>query len=1121
MSDVSKAIFLSYASQDAEAAKRICDALRQAGIEVWFDQSELVGGDQWDGKIRGQISSCALFMPVISANTQARLEGYFRIEWKIAARRTHAMAAAKAFLLPVVIDDTHDASAHVPDEFREVQWTKLPGGETPPAFCARVRKILDGNVGASLLSRHGPATADNDARGRAQGAPLHEPGGTSPRGPSKWWWVLPIFGVTMALVLVMKQSHPAALPKAASAPAVVVPSPVVSPVAAELARIRARIVPDRWQRGDFDAIAPALDRLIQAEPENADALALSSIINSLQVLRILDPGTRPLEAGKVAAERSLRLAPESALGLLALGMHLVANISRGGDPLACREPIDKALAALSPDALTRYTGLVSVWLGYDFEATERRTREWLEAEPKASYPAWILASENVARRHPEQTIKWAEQAIMDSDITGVRALNTLSDAHFYLRADLKAMRATLERVPVRMRSNARVVYNRWLLAMAEQRWDEALQELAQVPDPMLFDLGYNGPKALLAGLAHQRAGRTEAAATQFREAERLVRERLVADTDNEALRAVLALTLASAGRATEARSELALVEPLVRGRAPNVYRTRLVLLFAQTYGELGDYPAMVFWLRKLLAEPSGVPLTPASFRLDPRFNRATDAPEVQALLKEFASLDPAVGLKTEHSGQNSDISAPLDQKSVAVLAFANLSDDKANEYFSDGISEELLNVLAKIPGLKVAARTSAFYFKGKEVPVPEIAKQLGVAYVVEGSVRKQGEKVRITAQLIKAADGFHVWSDTFTRDLKDIFAVQDEIAGLIAKTLELKMGIGEAGARQAVSPEAYQEYLLGRAAAAKAGSADMREAVTHFDRAVALEPKYTAAWVQLASAHTRLGRWGGASTLKSWAAARVAIDRARALEPDSPEVLLALGWILRTGEWNWREAERAFRRALALQPNQPEILAGAAVLLFNIGQTDEAFRLARRAVQLDPLNAGTQIDLSIMFGLSKNWSEAERAARRALQLAPGGTSYHCLLGWSLIAQQRYDEAEAEINLDKSEDGVDRFNALGLLAIARGQEKVAREWLARLEEMARTNADQADLQQNIAWLNTILGEKDRAFAALEKAYTSRDPSMSWLLNSWWLQPLTSDPRWPALVRKVGLADEQLK
>ena len=163
MSEATQAVFLSYASQDAEAAKRICEALREAGVEVWFDQNELVGGDQWDGKIRGQISSCALFVPVISNNTQARLEGYFRIEWKLAARRTHAMASAKAFLLPIVIDDTHDASAHVPDEFREVQWTRLPGGETSTAFVTRVKKLLDGTVAGvadpGLPGSTSPATA--------------------------------------------------------------------------------------------------------------------------------------------------------------------------------------------------------------------------------------------------------------------------------------------------------------------------------------------------------------------------------------------------------------------------------------------------------------------------------------------------------------------------------------------------------------------------------------------------------------------------------------------------------------------------------------------------------------------------------------------------------------------------------------------------------------------------------------------------------------------------------------------------------------------------------------------------------------------------------------------------
>ncbi len=171
-----------------------------------------------------------------------------------------------------------------------------------------------------------------------------------------------------------------------------------------------------------------------------------------------------------------------------------------------------------------------------------------------------------------------------------------------------------------------------------------------------------------------------------------------------------------------------------------------------------------------------------ALRADPRFE-----PFQRVAQSAGATPDPKATSETQKTSAADQ--PAIGQKSVAVLAFANLSDDKANEYFSDGISEELLNVLVKIPGLKVAARTSAFYFKGKEVPMPEIAKQLGVAYVVEGSVRKQGDRVRITAQLIKADDGFHVWSDTFTRDLKDIFAVQDEIAGLIAQNLSLKLGM--------------------------------------------------------------------------------------------------------------------------------------------------------------------------------------------------------------------------------------------------------------------------------------------------------------------------------------------
>jgi TolB-like protein/Tfp pilus assembly protein PilF len=1077
VSDATKAVFLSYASQDAEAAKRIADALRAAGVEVWFDQSELVGGDAWDAKIRGQIGSCGLFLPLISANTQARLEGYFRLEWKLAAQRTHTMADEKAFLLPILLDDTRDAEAKVPAEFKAVQWTKLPGGETPALFGARAKKLLSGEQGAGSAERTSAAPA-------------------SRRGPSRWWWVLPIFGVTMALLLVMKEGRKE-------------PPPVVAPPAsstqAETEQLRRQIVPDRWQQEDFQAMAPRLDRIIRDDPDNADAWALRSLIESLQVTRNFDAGTKPLEAGKNDADRALRLAPQSPLASLAMGIHLVAMISRGRDAQACRPWLDRAVGALPASPLTRYCGGVSRWLSYDFAESEREMHAWIEAEPHAGFPNWILAQLNMVARRPDQAEQFATEAARDDGITGIRARYTLFESSYYLRADLARSREILQGIPAGGSTVHRVVHARWLVAMAGHRWDDALQELARLPENFLFDRAFHGPKALLAGMAHARAGRADAANAQFREAERLLREHLAADPDNEELHAVLAVALACLGQADAARSELALVEPLVSGRAANVYRGSLVIQIAQARCLLDDYSAMATWVRKLFAEKSAFPFTPTSFALDPRFSSGLDAPEIRALLQEFTALTAV------------PTPARIDDKSVAVLAFANLSDDKANEYFSDGISEELLNVLAKIPGLKVSARTSSFYFKGKQVPMAEIAQQLGVAYVVEGSVRKQGDKVRITAQLIKAADGFHVWSDTFTRELKDIFAVQDEIAGLIAKNFELKMGM--TAARPAIDVEAYQEYLAGRALFAKASNDDLRAAVGHFERALAIEPKFTAAWVQLASAHTRLGRWGGTPTLQAWTAARVAIDHAVALEPDSPDVLLALGWIRRTAEWDWRGAEQAFRRALQLQPNQAEALTGASVLLFNIGQTEEAFRLGEQAARLDPLNSGTQVDLSLMFYFNKNWAEAERSARRALQLSPGG-SYHGLLSWNLTKQKRYAEAEAEARLERDE--LEQAVSLTLLALGRGQDAALRECRVQLEVIARKRGeDTADLQQSLAWIAAALGDKDRAFAALEKARVSRDPSMAWLRNDDSLAPLYADPRWNVLLHQVGLADDQLK
>jgi len=1101
----SKAVFLSYASQDAEAARKICEALRVAGVEVWFDQSELVGGDAWDAKIRKQIKECTLLIPIISAATQARTEGYFRLEWRLADQRTHLMAKGRPFLLPVVIDDTRDADAHVPDSFTEVQWTKAPDGVVAPTFVARVKKLLGG--AEMEAGRPRPAAETQNLKPRTENRRL-----------GRLWWALPILGVIIALLLVMRRKTPETpVPSPAAAPGT--PSALAAPATAgslvsaqprefprdpDLKRVHQLIhnVVDGIAE-DFALADDLVKPKLAARPNDPEVVTVAAELAQEFVTRGIDASPARRAQAQRLTERAVQLAPDNPEALAVLGYYLY---STGTQPGRAEDLLRRAIA-LNPKEPRFYCSLYQVLAAGDKPAAEV---DAFGARMTAAFPEDAMAAYVIAKQQVNRGDLAGAEASLDKTLALAplpTAIIAKARVMLEVHGDIGGMKRVLDRMPERQRTYARLLNTYAVLAAVTGRTAAARRLIDSITDTWLADGTYLFPKALLVGELDQLDGNDDVARLQFAAALKEVREKLAADpTDLRPVRAELWVQI-GLGHREEARAALR----INLQRRPKPYHWTMNLTWwtcaLRACLLLDERTEALALLKEACAEPVGRLLLRNLFQVDPKMAPFRADPEIQALLAEPVASAPAVLPSTK-----------ADEKSVAVLAFTNLSDDKANEYFSDGISEELLNVLAKIPGLKVSARTSAFYFKGKEVPVPEIARQLGVAYVVEGSVRKQGDKVRITAQLIKAADGgFHVWSDTFTRDLKDIFAVQDEIAGLIAQNLELKMGI--TAARPTIDVEAYQEYLAGRALVAKAGNNDLREAVGHFEKAVALEPKFTAAWVQLASAHTQLGRWGGAPTLQAWAAAHAAIDHAVTLEPDSPDVLLALGWIRRTADWDWRGAEQAFRRALQLRPDHPETLAGAAVLLYNIGRNEEAFRLGQQAIRLDPLNASTQLDLSIMYYLSDNFAEAERTARRALALAPGGAGYHGVLAWGLAGQKRYAEAEAEALLDTDE--IQQAVALGLVAIGRGQTEAAHAQVARLEKMARTMGDRADLQNNIAWITAGLGEKDRAFAALEKAQASRDPSVSWLRNGTYLQLLFSDPRWDALLRKAGLADDQLK
>ena len=559
------AVFLSYARDDAAAARRIAEALRASGLEVWFDENELRGGDSWDAKIRRQIRECSLFLPVISACTQSRGEGYFRLEWKLAVERTHLMAEGIPFIAPIVIDDTNENGAVVPAEFMRVQWTRLAGALPTPDFIAQVKRLLE----------------------------------------------------------------------APHAPAVPAARPTVARPAAESAR--------------------------------------------------------------------------------------------------------KKSAPLS----------------------------WL----------------------------WAVGAVVI----------------------------------------AVAVFGFW-----------SMRKSAPAPAP----------------------------------------------------------TDASAKGASEKRDS-----------------------------------------------------------------------------------------------------------SVAVLAFANLSDDKANEYFSDGISEELLNVLAKVPGLKVSARTSAFYFKDKNVPIPEIAKQLGVAYVVEGSVQRAGDRVKITAQLIKAADGFHVWSETYTRDMKDIFALQDEIAGKIASSLSDKLGVTVPTLAK-TTPEAYTLYLRARSTLAKRGVPNLREAVRQFEAVVVLDPNYLPARSGLAIALALIPSWTRSIALgenekgleQARAGARLVIER----EPDSAEAWSALGYIYGLYDWRWKEAGEAVARSLALAPNDAEIVNFAGDYYRFILDRRKVLETENRAVELNPLQAVNHLDVTQAYLALGQYELAIAPARTTISLAPELLDSYEALVRAFGNLKRFDEMRATI-----------------------------------------------------------------------------------------------------------------
>ena len=685
MTELSKAVFLSYASQDATAAHRLAEALRAGGVEVWLDTTGLRGGDAWDQKIKKQIRDCALFLPIISVTTQERDEGYFRREWRQAVDRTHDMAGRATFLIPVVIDDTNEREAEVPDEFRNVQWTRLKNGETPTAFVERVRGLLQSKG------------ARNDS------------------------------------------TRPISMPSAASAP----------------------VAPSR-------------------------------------------------------------------------------------EPSASVPTVPKASVKLSPALLA----------------------------------AIVVAA---------------------------------------------------------------------------------------------LAVGYIG-------------------LVQFK-------------------------------------------------RRP---------------------PAVVATVTATLSAPTVVA-----------------------------------------------------EKSVAVLPFLNESSDKEQEYFADGLTETMIDLLSKVPDLHVAARTSSFYFKGKSEKLPAIAKELNVGNVLEGSVRKAANRLRITARLVQADNGYQLWSETYDRDTKDIFKVQDEISAAVVTALKLTLAAPAtvAADRGTTNTAAYNQYLIARHFDRLYTLDGNRRALEAYNQALSLDPHYemARAALNLCRANIADQTGDGPGLTRAIADMQVGVTRA----PDQAWAYRYRGLARTIWLWDYAGAKADFERAITLDPTEPLNLQDYGAVLSNLGQFKASIEATQKSLDLDPLATDAMGNIAQAQLALRDWAGAEATLTRALQITPGsdillGTSSNPGMPALRLLQGRPEEALTFCHRVTAERI--KTPCIAQAEYSAGHKVEAESALA---ELLRTGAasNTYAIAQTYAWR----GEIDKAFEWFDKAVLVRDAGVTQLLADRQLDSLHKDARWKALLKKVNLPE----
>ena len=447
-------------------------------------------------------------------------------------------------------------------------------------------------------------------------------------------------------------------------------------------------------------------------------------------------------------------------------------------------------------------------------------------------------------------------------------------------------------------------------------------------------------------------------------------------------------------------------------------------------------------------------------------------------------------------------------KSIAVLPFVDMSAAKDQEYFSDGLSEELLNLLAKIPELKVIGRTSSFSFKGKNEDLRSISQKLGVAHILEGSVRKDGNKIRVTAQLIRATDGSHLWSETYDRDLDGIFKLQDEIAGAVVKQLKLKLLTALSGTSSSTNIEVHNLILQGNYFHDKLDKENLAKALDFYFQALAIDSLDAQVWAVIGKTYSRQAWQNDIEQNEGYEKTRKAAAKAIALDDNLADGYSVLAGVKYYHDFNWNEAEATFQKALSLEPGNVNVLGHLGSLALALGHFDEAIQFTKQALILDPLKPILYIEQGANLTYSNRFEEAIVQYKKILELSPQVQRAHMYLGRIYLLQGKPEMALAEMQQETTE--VFKRFGLALAYHALGRRKEADEELRNYISIY-----QNDWVYLIAEIYAFRGEKDKAFEWLEKAYTKKDSWLIFLKDDPLLKNLEGDTRHKAFLKKMKL------